>query len=493
MFESAELGHRLSKDEYDTEAPRLREALLNAQYELLKAAHFPVIILVSGLDGSGKGDTINLLNSWMDPRYIQTNALGEPSEEELERPPMYRFWRVLPPRGRIGIFYYGSWYTQLLGQRMKGTIGNAELDANLDEIVRFEQMLTREGALLLKFWFHFSKKAQKARFKALEKDRTTRWRVTATDWKHHALHDKFCKVAERVLRHTSSTEAPWTVVEAADDRYRNFTVGQAVLDALTRRLQQAEPTAPARRGPAPKSRRDNLDVLRAMDLSARLKKDEYNETLATLQGRLNRLTRRKRFEKLSVVAVFEGMDAAGKGGSIRRVTEALNARQYRVIPIAAPTEEERAQPYLWRFWRHVPGHGRIVLFDRSWYGRVLVERVEGFCSETDWQRAYGEINDFEEQLARHGAVLVKFWLQVSLEEQLRRFQEREATGFKRHKITPEDWRNREKWPLYEQAVCDMIDRTSTDIAPWTLVAAEDKRFARIRVLETLCTRIEQAL
>jgi polyphosphate:AMP phosphotransferase len=491
MFESAELGHRLSKDEYDSEEPRLREALLNAQYELLKDVRFPVIILVSGLDGSGKGDTINLLNSWMDPRYIQTNALGAPSEDELERPTMYRFWRVLPPRGRIGIFYYGSWYTRPIGERMKGKTGNAELDAKLDEIVRFEQMLTREGALVLKFWFHLSKKAQKARFQALEKDRATRWRVTATDWKHHALHAKFSKVAERVLRHTNSTEAPWTVVEAADDRYRNITVGQAVLDALTRRLQQPAP-APPQTGRAPK-RRNDLDVLKNLDLKAGLKKAEYEERLAALQGRLNRLTRRKRFEKLSVVTVFEGMDAAGKGGSIRRVTEALNARQYRVIPIAAPTEEERAQPYLWRFWRHVPGRGRIVLFDRSWYGRVLVERVEGFCSEPDWQRAYGEINDFEEQLARHGAVLVKFWLQISAEEQLRRFKEREVTGFKRHKITDDDWRNRDKWPLYEQAVCDMIDRTSTDIAPWTLIAAEDKRHARIAVLETLCTRIEQAL
>jgi polyphosphate:AMP phosphotransferase len=492
MFESAELGHSLSKEDYEREAPRLREALLNAQYDLLKASRFPVIILVSGLDGSGKGETINLLNSWMDPRHIQTNALGEPTDEELERPSMWRFWRVLPPRGRIGIFYYGSWYTHPIALRMKGKTSNAELDAKLDEIVRFEQMLTREGALVLKFWFHLSKKAQKAQFKTLEKDSSTRWRVTATDWKHHALYDKFCKVAERVLRHTSSAEAPWTVVEATDARYRHVTVGRAVLDALTRRLAQTEPPVPPKL-PAAAPRVDKLHVLRALDLGASLKKNNYNDTLAELQGRLNRLTRKKGFGKISVIAAFEGMDAAGKGGAIRRVTEALNAREYRVIPVAAPTEEERAQPYLWRFWRHMPGHGRIAIFDRSWYGRVLVERVEGFCAEHDWRRAYGEINDFEEQLTRHGAVLAKFWLQISAEEQLRRFKEREATGFKRFKITPEDWRNRDKWPAYEQAVCDMIDRTSTDIAPWTLVAAEDKRYARIRVLETLCERIEQAL
>jgi len=193
------------------------------------------------------------------------------------------------------------------------------------------------------------------------------------------------------------------------------------------------------------------------------------------------------------VLLFEGNDAAGKGGSIRRITQALDARTYRIIPVAAPTEEERAQPYLWRFWRHLPRKGRVAIFDRSWYGRVLVERVEGFCTHADWMRAYGEINDFEEQLVRNRTVVIKFWLAISQEEQLKRFKEREKIGFKRFKITEEDWRNREKWPLYEQAVCDMIDRTSTEIAPWTLVEANNKWYARLKVLKTVCTRIEKAL
>lgn len=212
-----------------------------------------------------------------------------------------------------------------------------------------------------------------------------------------------------------------------------------------------------------------------------------------MQGRLDTLVRDARFAKRSLVVVFEGMDAAGKGGAIRRVTAALDVRRYQVVPIAAPTDEELAQPYLWRFWRRMPGHGRVVIFDRSWYGRVLVERVEGLCAPADWMRAYAEINDFEEQLIENGTVVVKFWLAIDPEEQLRRFRERETDPLKRYKITPEDWRNREKWPQYELAVGDMIERTSTEIAPWTLVEANNKYYARVKVLHTLCERMEASL
>jgi polyphosphate kinase 2 (PPK2 family) len=238
---------------------------------------------------------------------------------------------------------------------------------------------------------------------------------------------------------------------------------------------------------------DNLHILKSLDLAQSLDKADYEQKLEAWQGRLNVLTRDPRFQKISVVAVFEGNDAAGKGGSIRRLTGALDARMYKVIPTAAPSDEEKAQPYLWRFWRHIPRRGRLTIFDRSWYGRVLVERVEGFCSEYDWLRAYNEINEFEAQLADYDIVVVKFWLSISKEEQLKRFEEREKTGFKRYKITDEDWRNRDRWNDYEQAVCDMVDRTSSELAPWTLVAANDKYHARIHVLKTLCERIEAGL
>ena len=205
------------------------------------------------------------------------------------------------------------------------------------------------------------------------------------------------------------------------------------------------------------------------------------------------MSRDKRFRERNCICVFEGNDAAGKGGAIRRITRSLDARFYRVIPVGAPAEEERAQPYLWRFWRHLPRQGRFTIFDRSWYGRVLVERVEELCSEHDWMRAYTEINEFEEQLINHGTILTKFWLAITPEEQLQRFQAREETGYKRFKITDEDWRNRARWPDYERAVCDMVDRTSTEYAAWSLVEANDKRHARIKVLRTLCENLEKNL
>lgn len=491
MFESAELGHKIDKDTYDAEVPRLREELLDAQFDLAQKAEFPVVILIGGVDGAGKGATVNLLNEWMDPSHIQAHAMGEPSDEERERPPMWRFWRALPPRGKIGIFF-GSWYTEPIVQRVMGRTKAAHLSQSVEQINRFEQMLTDEGALIIKFWFHLAKDVQKKRLQTLEKDPKTRWRVTDTDWERFRLYDKFRKVSEYVLRETSTGEAPWIVVEGADFRYRGLTVGRILLDAMRERLDN--PAKPEQTSfPPLQASIDKLDVFDKLDMSQKLAKKAYEAELEKYQGKLNLLTRHKKFRNMSAIVVFEGSDAAGKGGSIRRITGALDARYYRIIPIAAPTEEERDQPYLWRFWRHIPRSGRVTIFDRSWYGRVLVERIEKFCSEADWMRAYSEINDFEEQLAANNTVLVKFWLTITKDEQLRRFKEREKIGFKRFKITEEDWRNREKWDEYEQAVCDMVDRTSTGIAPWTLVEANDKNFARIKILKTLCQRIEAAI
>lgn len=492
MFESAELGHKISKEVWKKEIPELREGLLDAQLDLFQAKKFPVIILVAGVDCAGKGETVNLLNEWMDPRHVETHALRDLTDEELERPQMWRYWRVLPPCGKIGIFI-GTWYSGPLVENVYGSIKNAELDQRLDRIIHFEKMLCDEGALVLKFWLHLSKDEQKKRLKLLEKDPKTRWRVTATDWDHYKLYDKFRKVSERMLRSTSTPEAPWTIVEGTDPYYRYLTIGKSILSAMRQRLDAAEP--PRHEEPIPPilPTVDNLLILQTLDLTKSLKKSEYESELEKYQGKLNLLTRDPDFKKLSVVVAFEGNDAAGKGGSIRRITQALDARQYRVIPVAAPTEEERAQPYMWRFWRNIPRKSRFAIFDRSWYGRVLVERVEGYCERADWMRAYGEINDFEEQMVRNRTVVVKFWLSISPDEQLKRFKEREKIGFKRFKITDEDWRNREKWSEYELAVCDMIDRTSTDIAPWTLVEANDKYYARIKILKTLCERIEKAL
>ena len=491
MFEAAELGHTVDKKTYDRKVGKLRTDLLAAQTALLEGAKFPVVIVIGGVDGAGKGETVNLLNAWMDPRYIATWAMGIPTPDERAHPPYYRYWRALPPRGKLGIFF-GSWHSWPIIERAYGDIDGKAMDQRLEEIVRFERMLTDEGALLLKFWFHLSKQQQKDRLRALEKNKHTRWRVTPTDWKHFELYDKFRKVSEHALLRTSTGNAPWTVVEGADARYRNLTVGRTILDELKTRLAGEAP--PPKAAPPVKRPVDGKNVLAALDLrKKKISERHYDNQLEDLQGRLNLATRHARFNKIASVIVFEGSDAAGKGGAIRRITGALDARRYRVVPIAAPTDEERAQPYLWRFWRHIPGRGMMTVFDRSWYGRVLVERVEGFCAGPDWMRAYNEINDFEEQLSSHRIVLTKFWLQIDPEEQLRRFKRRQRTGFLSHKITPEDWRNRSKWDQYEVAASDMIERTSVAHAPWTVVPANDKLSARLAILRTLCERLEAAL
>jgi AMP-polyphosphate phosphotransferase len=491
MFESAELGHEIDKETFKKEVPKLRAALLDVQYDVLQKKEFPVVILISGVDGSGKGETINLLYSWMDPRHISTLAFSSPSDEEAARPYMWRYWRALPGKGKVGIFA-GSWYSQPIADRITGVMRRAELDERLDDINRFEAMLVNEGALVLKFWFHLSKDGQKKRLKALEKDSRTAWRVTKSSYDRLKTYDKLQDVAGHVLRVTNTANAPWIIVEGTDDAYRSLTVGRIVLEAMKRRLLQQRQEVPV--APPIVHAIDQKNVLSELNLTQRLTKKDYETQLAKYQSRLSELVRDPRFVgKHSLVLVFEGADAAGKGGSIRRIGASMDARQYQIVPIAAPTEEERAQPYLWRFWRHLPRIGRVAIFDRSWYGRVLVERVEGFCSEADWLRAYAEINDFEHQLSDSGAIVVKFWLQISAEEQLRRFKERQDTEFKRFKITDEDWRNREKWDDYVSAVCDMVDRTSTGQAPWTLVEANDKNFARVKILKTLCERLEQTL
>ena len=493
MFESAELGHRIDEAEYRRKVPALREALLQAQVDLVQRASFPVIIVIAGMDGAGRGEIVNVLNEWMDPRHIETHGMGDPSADDGDRPAMWRFWNALPPKGRTGLFL-GSWYTWPLLDRVWGRIKRADLGERMQETARFEKMLVDEGTLVLKFWMHLSRDQQKARLDTLHKNPRTRWRVTERDWSHYKLHDKFRKSAEVALTLTSTAEAPWMIVCGVDRCYRNLTVAEFILAALRRRLDAngvARPKSSALPPNLPTI--DNIHILKSLDQTCKVGKKTFKRTLEEYQGRLNLLTRHPKFKDLSVAVVFEGNDAAGKGGAIRRVTAALDARIYQVVPIAAPTDEESARPYLWRFWRHIPCRGRVIMFDRSWYGRVLVERVEDYCSPYDWMRAYGEINDFEAQLASHGIVVLKFWLSISKAEQLRRFKARERTAFKRFKITDEDWRNRRKWNSYESAVCDMVERTSTGQAPWTLVEANDKNFARIKVLKTLCRRIEARL
>ncbi|GAB3463480.1 polyphosphate:AMP phosphotransferase [Azotobacter salinestris] len=491
MFESAEIGHQIDKDSYEAAVPALREALLEAQYELRQQARFPVLVLICGIEGAGKGETVKLLNEWMDPRLIEVSTFDQQTDEELARPPAWRYWRQLPPKGRIGVFF-GNWYSQMLQARVHGRIDDARLDQAIDGAERLERMLSDEGALIFKFWFHLSRKRMKERLALLKDDPLHSWRLSPLDWQQSKTYDKFVRHGERVLRRSSRDFAPWYVIEGADANYRSLSVGRILLDGLQAALGHRGRVTHRPHAAPLVSSVDNRALLDSLDMSQALAKPDYQRLLIAEQARLARLMRDKRMRRHALIAVFEGNDAAGKGGAIRRVAAALDPRQYRIVPIAAPTEEERAQPYLWRFWRHIPPRGKFTVFDRSWYGRVLVERVERLCSEADWLRAYGEINDFEEELTRAGVVLVKFWLAIDQQTQVERFKEREATPFKRFKITEEDWRNRDKWEAYSDAVGDMVDRTSSEIAPWTLVEANDKRFARVKILRTLNEALEKA-
>lgn len=497
MFETAELDRSITKDDYEAALPELRARLVQAQIDLMKTRS-RVLVIISGVDGAGKAKVVHRLNEWLDPRGVNTYAFDTASDEERERPYFWRFWRALPVRGRIGIFY-GSWYTDPVLQMVHQKSKQADLDAAMRRIATTEQMLAEDGTLILKLWLHLSKEAQYRRLKDLESDPHRHWRVLPDDWKHHRLYDKFIQIVGRALRLTDRPHAPWHLIESTDTRYRDLAAGRLLLAAFENALKangkddiqskEAETQHPLKMTATGTGR----TVLDQVDLTKTLSKKRYRKQLVRRQAKWNELVWKAADKGISNVIVFEGWDAAGKGSCIRRVTEAMDPRLYQIVPVAAPTDEEQAHHYLWRFWRHLPRDGRVTLFDRSWYGRLLVERVEKFATRTEWSRSYGEINDFEEQLCDHGIVLHKYWLHISKEEQLARFKKRETIEYKRHKITDDDWRNRKQWNAYQAAVNDMVTHTSTGAAPWTLVPGNDKRFARIFILKDLNKRLEKAI
>lgn len=510
MFDTAELGRKVSKEEYAEKAPPLRQELLETQFQLSKEP-FPVIVVFGGVDGAGKSESVNLLNGWLDPRWLVTRAYGQPTEEMQQRPHFWRYWRDLPPNGRIG-FFLSAWYSEPILNHVYGDSSVSEFDESLDQILSFEKALADDHALIVKFWMHLGKEAQRERLQQLEEDPLTRWRVKEQDWQNWERYDDFISSAERAIMKTSRGRTPWHIIEGADERYRTLSVAGTLLERIQRHVEATkihnevisnsqtkhnemqpadeniDPVVEVSYNPTP-----GVTILNNLDMSKSLDKSTYSPRREELQGRLNHLARQAQEKGISTVLVFEGWDAAGKGGAIRRIVQGLDARQSQVIPIMAPSEEELSHHYLWRFWRHLPLAGRVTIFDRSWYGRVLVERVEGFAAEEEWMRAYAEINDFEEQLISNDTVVCKFWLHITREEQLERFELREKRAHKRWKLTDEDWRNREKWDLYDTAVNEMIERTSTHRSRWTLVEANDKRFARIKVLETICDSLESQL
>ncbi len=492
MLNTLELGRSVSKEDYKKELPELRARLLDAQ-RALRTADISVLIIIEGIDGSGRAQVVNKLHEWLDPRGLQTHTFWRPSDEERERPVYWRYWREMPSSGEIAIFL-GGWYREIFSNAIQGKIKENNLDARLTPVNDIERLLAYDRTLILKFWYHLPRDVQEERLK-IEKstpdDRYTSAKEALKD------RDNLSLWAERILRNTDMAHAPWFVIEAEDSRYRDLATGYTLLAACEKRLadqknQRNEPLPPHE--PAlPHAPSARVTLLDNIDLKQTVDKAEYEDRIIKRQAELRELTWKAYDEGISTYLVFEGWDAAGKGGSIRRLTAGIDARLYRVIPYGAPSSHELEHHYLWRFWRHIPRAGRVAIFDRSWYGRVLVERIEGLCAPAEWQRAYHEINDFEQQLVNGKNLLLKFWLHISPEEQLRRFEDRQNTAWKNYKITPDDWRNREKRPDYELAINEMLLRSDTEYARWHIIANEDKNYGRLQILDTVCEALKKRI
>lgn len=491
MFKAYELGQSMSREEFDAAMPDLRTRLLKAQFALKKTKR-SFTILVHGLDGAGKGDVVNFLHELLDPRDVRVVTWWDETEEERERPSYWRFWREMPRRGQIA-FFFGAWYADPLTQYVSGKLNHDDFQLALRRISRFERMHAEDCHIVMKFWLHISKKTQEKRFQKLESTNSKLKDAAKRAWWHYDKYDDILRAAEETIRTTDAPHSRWYLVEADDRRHRDMTILRTVVASLES-LVAATGTSCVSEAAVAGTVKDAIpNVLGTVDLTKTVERAEYSKREAELQEKLRELSWKAYRKKVSTVALFEGWDAAGKGGAIRRISSALDARLGQIISIAAPSDEEKSHHYLWRFWRHIPRAGYVTLYDRSWYGRVLVERVEQFAAENEWARAYREINDFEAQLVESGIVVLKFWLHISPEEQLRRFKEREEIPWKQHKITEEDWRNREKLGDYVPAVNEMLARTWTDAAPWVLVPAEDKRYARITVLESLVSALEKGV
>ncbi|WP_448572474.1 polyphosphate:AMP phosphotransferase [Trichothermofontia sp.] len=492
MLETLDLNLTLDKASYRQQIETLMHQLHNLQ-NACRDQKLPIVVVLEGWAAAGKGALVRKMVQYMDPRSFTVHPIWPPTEQERYYPFLWRFWQRLPARGNLGVFYH-SWYTHVLEDRLFGRVAENRVPNLFRDISAFERQLFDDGVAIVKYWIHLSRQELKNRLKDYAEHPLESWRVRPEDWQQQKNYDRYCALAEDMLLSTSSGQAPWTLIEGDCERWARVKVlsqmAATLTEALDRRKIQPPPVIYP---PQAKLEPTEPDLLAQVDLTKSLSADAYKKKLREEQVRLRQLQISIFKENVPVLILFEGWDAAGKGGAIKRLTDILDPRSYFVYPFAAPTHEEKDHHYLWRFWRRLPTVGQIGIFDRSWYGRVLVERIEHFATDEEWRRAYREINEFESQLTGAGYVLVKFWLHISPEEQLRRFEERQNDPFKTYKLTDEDWRNRERWPLYEVAVNQMLQRTSTSTAPWTLVAANDKYYARVKILDTVSDAIEQEL
>jgi len=492
MLEKYDLTKKADKGTYAKTLESYKERL-NVLQRTLRDQNIPAIIVIEGWNAAGITMAVHEIVQALDPRGFTLHAIEKPTEEERERPFLWRFWLRTPPRGKIALFAR-SWYSRAISEETQKHTWEKSLAGRADLINNFERQIYDDGTVMLKFFLHITKEEQKQRLEERERNPLTAWLVTPTIWNVHRHYEDTLPLIDNFIVRTSTDYAPWTIVEATDRNYTILKIYATIVKALEKKAEAVQEAKQKKVKQKDLFRPRKNPVKRRAISDKKFSREDCQEALSTLQIEMLELHYLLFKRKIPLIIAYEGWDAAGKGGNITRVTRYMNPLGYYVVPVTAPTEHEKQYHYLRRFIKQFPRGGDIAIFDRSWYGRVLVERVENYCSEPDWQRAYGEINEMEEDyVSSSGGGIVKFWLEISKEEQLRRFQQRANDPRKVYKITDEDWRNREKWDLYNEAVDEMLARTSTDIAPWTVIESNDKWYARVKALKTVIATARKLL
>ncbi len=494
MLEQIDLSKSIDKKEYEEITDDLKIKLGELQRKAWKM-EIPIIIVFEGWHAAGMTDVINRFLMPLNPMGFELYTTGEPCVKEMKKPLLWRFWTKIPKKGSIAIFDR-SWYRRAIIEHFVKGMHENDMEKCLNGMKFFERQLTDDGYLIIKFFLHVSQERQRERFESIRKKNLPLFLVEEEGKNYLDNYDEYFHLIERSIEITDTHQAPWTIVEAEDLRFATAKVMAEFVKTLEEKIEQKEnenEMAHSHGNTNCAIPGLNSSVLKNVDLTKSISIKEYRKKRKNYQKRLVNLQYELFKQKKPVMIVFEGWDAAGKGGDIRRLVEKLNPRLYRVVPIGAPSDYELSHHYLWRFYNEIPEAGHTAIYDRSWYGRILVERVEDLCGRQEWKRAYREINEFEETLSNYGMIIIKFWLHIDKDEQLRRFEEREKTAHKKWKITPDDWRNRDMWSLYEGAVDEMLHRTSTTYAPWTIVESNNKHYSRIKVLETVVERLEKEL
>lgn len=488
MLEDFVKARRPEDEELAAGIKAARETL-NACQMKIKEAGLPVMVIFEGWGAAGKGSVLGRVIKSIDPRFFKVQTYAAPTAEEKRYPFLYRYIKDIPEKGKF-TFYDTYWMEEITDARMDGSMSDAEYEERIDSINRTERTLVDNGYLVMKFFFQIGKKEQKRRLDELLDNKDTKWRVDKSDLYENKHYDESIKVYDKYLKDTNSPTAPWYIIDAKDKKFAELQVLEFLNSGIETALKNKDLAVPILQNTFALKKTPKLKDIELKGKT--LTEEEYDKRLDELQDELRQLHYKLYRKKIPVIIAYEGWDAAGKGGNIKRITGALDPRGFEVLPIASPEPHEKARHFLWRFWTRLPKTGHIAIFDRTWYGRVMVERIEGFCSENDWQRAFNEINEFEKELTDWGAVVIKFWVQIDKRTQLKRFKERQATPEKQWKITDEDWRNREKWNQYEGAIDEMIQKTSTEFAPWYILESVDKKYARIKALEIVIDRIKKA-